>query len=158
MIRVSRSDVHRLLVWLTLALAVGLLLYSVSAWARPVGGHTYSGGSSRSSSSSSSGGGGGGGGGDASGLIFQLTLLCIQYPALGVPLLILVILFFVGKAVVGAGQKGWSTTTPDVQAVERVERTARVGRAELDTIRALDPGFSLVLFEDFVYMLYAAVQ
>ncbi|HYP99602.1 MAG TPA: TIM44-like domain-containing protein [Polyangiaceae bacterium] len=158
MIRVSRSDVRRLLSWLTLALAVGLVLYSVNAWARPGGGHTYSGGSSRSSSSRSSGGGGGGGGGDASGLIFQLILLCIQHPALGVPLLILVILFFVGKAVVGAGQKGWSTTTPDVQAVERVERSARVGRAELDTIRALDPGFSLVLFEDFVYMLYAAVQ
>jgi len=159
--RASRIDARRLLGWLTLALAVGLLLYTASAWARPGGGHTYSGGSSRSSSSRSSGGhSGGGGDGDAAGLIFQLILLCIQYPALGVPLLLIVVAFFVVKAIIGAGQKGWSTTTPDVQAVERVEdgeTAARVGRAELDTIRALDPGFSLVLFEDLVYMLYAAV-
>lgn len=157
--RPSRYDARRLLGWLTLGLAVGLLLYTVSAWARPGGGHTYSGGSSRSSSSRSSGShSSGGGDGDAAGLIFQLILLCIQYPALGVPLLIIVVAFFVVKAIIGAGQKGWSTTTPDVQAVERVERSARVGRAELDSIRALDPGFSLVLFEDLVYLLYAAVQ
>jgi hypothetical protein len=157
--RPPRNHGRRLLTWLTLALAVGLLLYTVSAWARPGGGHTYSGGSSRSSSSRSSGGhSSGGGDGDAAGLIFQLILLCIQYPALGVPLLIIVVAFFVVKAMIGAGQKGWSTTTPDVRAVERVEASQIVGRAELDTIRALDPGFSLVLFEDLVYMLYAAVQ
>lgn len=158
MSRASRIQARRLIVWLVLALAVGLLLFSVSAWARPGGGHTYSGGSSRSSRSSG-GHSGGGGDGDASGLIFQLILLCIQYPALGVPLLIIVVVFFVAKGVIGAGQKGWSTTTPEsVQAVERVERSARQARRELDQIRALDPGFSLVLFEDFVYMLYAAVQ
>lgn len=156
MSRLPRSKA-RLAAWLVLALALVLLMYSVSAWARPGGGHTYSGGSSRSSSSRSSGGHSGGGDGDAAGLIFQLILLCIQYPALGVPILIAVVGFFVVKAVIGAGQKGWSTT-PDVERVERVERSARVGRAELDGIRALDPGFSLVLFEDLVYMLYAAVQ
>jgi len=150
-----RNQIRTLLGWLGIALALGLVLYSVSAWARPGGGQSYS-GSSRSSRSS--GGHSGGGDGDAAGLIFQLILLCIQYPALGVPLLIIVVVFFIAKAAVGARQKSWSTTTPEsVQAVERVERSARVGRAELDAIRALDPGFSLVLFEDFAYMLYAAV-
>jgi len=162
-----RRNERTLLSWLVpvlmLALALGLTLYSVEAWARPGGGHTYSGGghsysggrSSSSGSSRSSGGhSGGGGGGDASGLIFQLLLLCFQYPALGVPLVIIVVVFFVAKAAVGASQKGWSTSTP----VQSVEGSARVPRSELDAIRTLDPGFSLVLFEDFAYMLYAAVQ
>jgi len=159
MSNVRRNNERALLVWLALALAVGVALsYSTSAWARPGGGHSYSGGSS-SRSSGRSGSGSSGDGGDAAGLIFQLILLCIQYPALGVPLLIIVVAFFVVKAAVGAGQKGWSTSTPEaVQAVQRVEQTARVGRSELDMIRTLDPGFSLVLFEDFAYMLYAAVQ
>jgi len=157
--RAARDDAKKLLAWLTLALTLALLLYSVSGWARPGGGHTYSGGSSRSSRSSGGHSSSGGGDGDAAGLIFQLILLCIQYPALGVPVLLVVVAFFVVKAVVAAGQKGWSTTTAEaVQQVERVERRARVGRSELDAIRALDPGFSLVLFEDLVYLLYAAVQ
>ena len=152
-----RRNQRAWLAWLALALALALLLaFSASAWARPGGGHSYSGGSSSRSSGRSSSGGGDG---DAAGLIFQLVLLCIQYPALGVPLLIIVALFFIIKAAVGARQKGWSTTTPEaVQAVPRVERTATVRRGQLDAIRALDPGFSLVLFEDFAYMLYASVQ
>ena len=159
-----RNDARRLLAWLPLALALGcalaLVLYSVSAWARPGGGQSYSGGSRSTRSSGGHSSSGGGGGGDASGLIFQLLLLCIQYPALGVPVLVIVLVFFVGKALVGSGHKGWSTTTPAeaVQAVQRVEQAARVGRTELEAIRALDPGFSLVLFEDFAYMLYASVQ
>jgi hypothetical protein len=159
MSRASRNNARTLLTLLAVAVALGLLLsYSVDAWARPGGGHTYSGSSSRSSRSSGGHSSSGGGGDDASGLIFQLILLCIQYPALGVPLLIIVVVFFVAKAAIGAGQKGWSTTAETVQAVERVERNARLGASELDTIRALDAGFSLVLFEDFVYMLYAAVM
>ena len=159
MSQARRRNDRALLAWLALALALGLILtYSVSAWARPGGGHSYSGGSSRSTRSSG-GHSGGGDGGDAAGLIFQLLLLCVQYPALGVPLLIIVIVFFIAKAAVGAGRKGWSTSTPEeVQAVQRVERSAPLARSELDAIRTLDPGFSLVLFEDFAYMLYAAVQ
>ena len=159
-----RTNARTLLAWLPLALALGfallLVLYSVNAWARPGGGQSYSGGSRSTRSSGGHSSSGGGGGGDASGLIFQLLLLCIQYPALGVPVLVIVLVFFVGKAFVGSGQKGWSTSTPAeaVQAVQRVEQNARLGRSELDAIRALDPGFSLVLFEDFAYMLYAAVQ
>jgi hypothetical protein len=150
-----RKHGRTLLLWLPLALALGLALsYSVSAWARPGGGHTYSGGSSRSSHSS--GGRSSGGDGDAAGLIFQLLLLCIQHPALGVPLLIIVVVFFIAKAAIGAGQKGWSTTPHEtVQAVQRVERSARLGRSQLEAIRTLDPGFSLVLFEDFAYVLRA---
>jgi hypothetical protein len=135
-------------------LVLGLALTcSLSAWARPGGGNSYSGGSH------SSGGGGGGGGGDAAGLILQLLLLCIEYPAVGVPLILIIIVFLIVKGVMGAAQKGWSTTTPEaVQAVQQVEQDARLSRMELSGIQRLDPEFSLVLFEDFAYMLYAAVQ
>jgi len=158
--RRHNAGAARALLALAALLMLGLLLsYSLDAFARPGGGHSYSGGSRSSGRSSSGSGGGGGGGGDASGLIFQLILLCIQYPALGVPLLIVVVVFFIAKAAVGAGRKNWSTTTPEaVQAVERVEQSPLVRRADIDQIRTLDPGFSLVLFEDFAYMLYAAVQ
>ena len=139
---------------LATSLLAALVLCSLTALARPGGGNSYSGGSHYSGGGSS-----GGGGGDASGLVFQLILLCIQYPAIGVPLLIIVVVFFIVKSVVGSSQKGWSTTTPAaVQAVPQVERTARLSRMELDRIRGLDPEFSLVLFEDFAYMLYAATQ
>jgi hypothetical protein len=133
---------------------LGLALSCSAAWSRPGGGNSYS-GSSRSSHS----GGGSSGGGDAAGLIFQLIILCFQHPTIGVPLLIIVVLFLVVKASIGAARKGWSTTTPEaVQAVAQVQQAARLSRMELDGIRGLDPGFSLVLFEDFAYMLYAAMQ
>jgi hypothetical protein len=141
----------------SLGLGLGLALFAISAWARPGGGHSYSG----SSRSSHSGGGssGGGGGGDAAGLVFQLILLCFEHPAIGVPILIIIVVFFVVKAAIGSAREGWSTTSPEaVQAVQQVQQDARVPRSELDRIRALDPEFSLVLFEDFAYLLYAAVQ
>ncbi len=153
--------------WLILAGVLAIaLLWSLAAFARPGGGNSYS-GSSRSSSGSSSSyrssgsgsSGSSGGGGDASGLVLQLILLCVQYPAVGVPLLVIVVGFFVAKNVIGSGRQGWSTTTAeDVRQVQQVEQTALVSRMDLDGIRGLDPGFSLVLFEDFAYMLYAAVQ
>ncbi len=138
-----------------LLLACVALSVSFSAWARPGGGNSYSGGSH----SHSGGGGGGGDGGDAAGLILQLLFLCVEYPAVGVPLLLIVVAFVIIKAVVGATKKGWSTTSPEaVQAVQQVQQDARLSRMELDAIRGVDPEFSLVLFEDFAYMLYAAVQ
>jgi len=149
-----------------LSLCLFMLTCAFAAFARPGGGHAYSGGSHPSSGSFhssgsgySSSGGGGSGGGDSSGLIFQLILLCIQYPAVGVPVIILIVLFFIVKGVLGSRQQGWSTMSPEaVQAVGQVAEDARVPRSELDRIRGLDPGFSLVLFEDFAYLLYASVQ
>ncbi len=139
----------------SLLLACVALSISLSALARPGGGNSYSGGSH----SHSGGGGSGGDGGDAAGLILQLLFLCIEYPAVGVPLLLIVIAFLIIKAVVGRAKKGWSTTSPEaVQAVPQVQQDARLSRVELGGIRSLDPEFSLVLFEDFAYMLYAAVQ
>ena len=145
-----------------LAIAGLVLCYSVSAWARPGGGHSYSGGSHSSGSSHSSGGGGGGGSGDGGAIIQLLLWLCIEHPAIGIPLVIGIGLFLVVKAIVGKARAAWSTTpnvsADAVRAVQRVERSARLSRMDLDGIRGVDPAFSLVLFEDFAYMLYAAVQ
>lgn len=135
----------------TLAL---LLSWSLCVWARPGGGDSFSG-----SSSSHSSGGSSGDGGDAAGLIIQLIVLSFEHPAIGVPLLIIVVGFLIAKKVVMSSRQGWSTTTPEaVEQVQQVERAPKLSRMELDGIRTLDPGFSLVLFEDFAYLLYAAVQ
>lgn len=134
-------------------LAIGLTC--ALAIARPGGGHSYSGGSR---GGSRSGGGGSGDGGDAVGLLFQLLLLCIRYPALGVPILILVVGFLIAKAALGQSRTGWSTSAPESTAATPLVVQPGVARLELDRIRQLDPGFSLVLFEDFAYLLYAALQ
>jgi hypothetical protein len=136
------------------------LSVSLAAWARPGGGQSFSGSSRSTSSYHSSGSGGGyGGGGDSSGLILQLIIFCFVHPAFGVPLVTIVVLFFVIKSVAGSKLQGWSTTTAEqVQAVTSVEDNAQVSRTAIDAIRAIDPGFSLVLFEDFAYLLYAVVE
>ncbi|MEO8902166.1 MAG: TIM44-like domain-containing protein, partial [Polyangiaceae bacterium] len=152
------SRQRRALRWLLICAGIALF-WSFVAAARPGGGNTYSGGSH---SSYSGGGGGSSGGGDGAGLILQLLFLCIQYPAVGVPLIIICIAFFVGKTMFDGAKKSWSTTpnvtAEQVKAVRQVEQTGALSRMDLDGIRRLDPEFSLVLFEDFAYMLYAAVQ
>lgn len=140
---------------LTWSLSLCVVLSVSLAGARPGGGHSYSG----RSHSHSGGGGGGGDGGDAAGLLLQLLILCIDYPALGVPLLVIIVVFFAVKAVAGSRSRDWSTvSTAPIEAAPRIESPALVSRSALDAIRGIDPGFSIVLFEDFAYMLYAAVQ
>jgi Tim44-like domain len=144
--------------WLPCLLALACVLLAAAAFARPGGGHSYSGGS-RSSGSHSSGGGGGGGGGDGAGILFELLIyLCIENPTVGIPLLLLVIVGMLVRAAIQRGMKSWSTTTTDVSTVATTTRAASQPRKQLEELRSVDPEFSLVLFEDFVYMMYAAVQ
>ncbi|MBN2194302.1 MAG: TIM44-like domain-containing protein [Polyangiaceae bacterium] len=141
--------------WLVAAAAgVAVLLVAALALARPGGGHSFSGGSR---------GGGGGGGAEGIGLLIQLLIwLVFRHPAIGIPVVLIVIVFFIGKAALGATMKGWSTTSAaQVTAVQQVQRTMRaatIPRVQLDQLRSLDPEFSVILFEDFAYFLYAAVQ
>ncbi len=120
-----------------------LLLIPVLAIARPGGGEGFSGGS----------GGSGGGGGD-SGFIFLLIRLWIElvirYPVVGIPLTIAGILGFMAwKKARNKTSQNWdlATVTPAVPQRSR--------SADLDGIRTVDPEFSVVLFEDFAYALYA---
>jgi hypothetical protein len=141
----------RLLLWT--ACACALLVTSV-ALARPGGGQSYSGGSR-----SNGGGSSGGGGGDAGGILFEVLFwLCIEHPSIGIPLTLLIVVGLLVRWAIQRGMKAWSTTPVNVQAVPKLERQAAAPRRELELLRRVDPEFSLVLFEDFVYMLYGAVQ
>ena len=114
-------------------------LVAADAAARPGGGESYSGGSSGSS----------GGGGDAE-LIFFLIRLAIHYPAVGVPLLLIAVAVLVYKSR-QTPLESWSSQP-------RAAPPARGKGADLEAIVALDPDFSPIVFEDFVYRLYAAAH
>jgi hypothetical protein len=149
--------------WGLIALvALAVLLVAALAYARPGGGHSYSGGSrssgSSSRSSSHSSGGGSGGGGDG-GVLFELLIyLIIDNPSIGIPLLILVGIVMVVRAAIQRGMKSWSTTTTNVETVGTTVRQGPQPRKELEQLRQVDPEFSLVLFEDFVTLLYQAAH
>ena len=129
-----------------LGLAVMALLLPVLAEARPGGGEGYSGGG---------GSGSGGGGGDGGGLIYLLIRLLIwlifNHPVIGIPLTIAVIIGFIRwNKNKETRQMGWDSApnraTPPPQ---------RQPSQNLEAIRTLDPDFSIVLFDDFVFALYA---
>ena len=92
--------------------------------------------------------------------------LVFRYPAIGIPLLIVVIVVVVVRARMNAGQTGTGWASQDLSSVafeppeeeEDVPATTGVPRRELDRIRETDPDFSIVLFEDFLYTLYAEMM
>jgi uncharacterized Zn finger protein (UPF0148 family) len=140
------------------------VLGATTAAARPGGGGSFGG---------RSGGGGGGGSGDCAAaleiveLIYDvvsfLIRLTVEHPAIGVPLDLVV----VGLVIAGfvsysraAAAKEW-TTTPTAAAEQAARRPtpSRAIRRELSAaVARVDPDFSLVLFEDFLYALYASAH
>src|SRR5690606_17765592 len=129
----------RLLVVIACALIVAVALAD-EASARPGGGQSYS-GSGRSSSS------GGGGGGEAE-LVYFLIRLIIAYPSVGIPVAVVVVGYFIYKSRRGGAPEAWSS--PAVVP-------PRAG-ADLGQIREVDPDFSPIVFDDFVYRLYASAH
>jgi uncharacterized Zn finger protein (UPF0148 family) len=128
-------------------LALLAFLVPILADARPGGGQGYSGGGS--------GGSGGGGGGDG-GLIFLLIRLLIwlifSHPLIGIPLTIVLVIGFVrwNKNAQAGRQQSWDSA-PSRPPVPPPLRPSQ----DLEAVRTLDPDFSIVLFDDFVYSLYA---
>ncbi|MBL9104720.1 MAG: TIM44-like domain-containing protein [Myxococcales bacterium] len=144
---------------------LGLLLLGLAAAAeaRPGGGHSYSGGGSHSYSSSSHSSGGGGGGfsfggssssssssssGDTSPL--ELVLLVVACGAI----LALQAVFKSEEQDSGDFGGGAVFHAPAPAPAP----TARTGPQVYEVVRRTDPEFSAVLFEDFVYALYARVH
>jgi DNA-directed RNA polymerase subunit RPC12/RpoP len=130
--------------WIT-GLALLAFLVPVLADARPGGGQGYSGGGS---------GGSGGGGGDG-GLIFLLIRLLIwlifSHPLIGIPLTIVLVIGFIRwNKNAQVGRQSWDSA-PSRPPAPPPLRPAQ----DLEAIRSLDPDFSIVLFDDFVYSLYA---
>ena len=133
-----------------------LVLLTSSAWARVGGGQSYSGGGG--------GGGGGGGSGDGGGLelllwiIIELGQLTVNYPAVGVPLDLLLLGALIGvvyyRTTHAVPNRGYSSQEAQISGRKQVAASDR----GFDTLRKHDPNFSRVLFEDFVYTLYATAQ
>ncbi len=122
------------------AVALGLILLALAeAEARPGGGHSYSGGGGH-------GGGGGGGGGD--GLFHLLLYLIIYHPGIGLPVAAVAIFIYIMVHRSKRDLSDWDTGPPVYHGPP----------PDLENIRRFDADFSIVLFDDFVYRLYAAAH
>ncbi|MDT5121294.1 MAG: hypothetical protein QOC96_776 [Acidobacteriota bacterium] len=127
---------------------LAILLFTPEALARVGGGSSYSGGSH--------GGSGGGGAGLIIWLLLRLLLLTFEYPAIGIPLDIIVIglvIYFYKKK----GQTPSSVCSADA-AVGTTTPAQRSFTQELNQLRRFDPNFSEITFSDFCYALYARAQ
>jgi len=178
----SRASASHKAAWIALAIGALVLLFAAIAIARPGGGNSFGGGSSPGGGGRSSGGGSGGGGGGDCGAIFEIVFflvqLTIEYPAIGIPIDILIIGILIW-AYASKSKKSqlveWNTTSTGASAAARgygtpygggyspprpnALRPSRQVRKQLfQTLAQADPEFSLILFEDFVYALYAAVH
>ncbi len=136
----------------SVALAVVLAAPEV-AFARPGGGESYGGGGGFVG-----GGGGGGGGGDGidPGLILYLILFLIEHPVLGSIVIVVLLIVHFGNKLAGGSDVDFG----HVAQVEKTQVSAvrRATRRELEAIRGQDPAFSLVVFEDFLHLLYGELQ
>ena len=139
----------------TLFVAAFLVLLVVGpVFGRVGGGQSYSGG----------GGGGGGSGGDdlVSGLIelvMYVVWLNIECPAIGIPIDLVIL-----AVIVMAVYANWRGPSPvagfSSQTYKPSTPVATVAdpKKPVDDLREYDPNFSPILFTDFTYALYAAVQ
>jgi uncharacterized Zn finger protein (UPF0148 family) len=129
-------------------LAVILGLVGV-ALARPGGGESYSGGGGHSGGGSSSGGGGGGGGiVDAIQLIIWIIELCIYHPFIALVLVVGIGLFVAYSAYKQKVNKDWDSGPP--VSLQRA--------VDLGGLRRVDPDFSQIVFEDFVFRLFSTAH
>jgi predicted lipid-binding transport protein (Tim44 family) len=140
--------------WAGLSLAF-LCLCAAHAAARPGGGHTFSTGSD-----GGHGGGGGGGGHGGEELVFFLVRLIFLYPQVGVPVAVVAVIVVV---ILSRQEKlsDWDTPHHAHVSPSPARGLARGDSSlltQLTRLRALDPDFSRVLFEDFAYRLFASVQ
>ena len=138
---------RRFIFWFALMAAAGWLALELEA--RVGGGGGYSGGGGGGGSSSGGGGGGGSsGGGDGEAifwLIYYWILLCWHYPYIGLPATGLII---------------WWVRSNSDNVLERVVVASRIRSFEPEwkQLRALDENFSVVLFRDFAYSLFAKLH
>ena len=141
--------------WEMLAALFFVASVTTNALARPGGGGSFSGGGG---GGGSHGGGGGGGGGGGDGIGSLVIWLIFEHPAIGIPLVIVIGIVALIRRMNQSRMTDWSTAErrPNVQVASG--RPAASARRELERLRDLDPNFSAVLFEDFLYALYAEVH
>ena len=140
-----------------LAALILLIVLAIATWsdARPGGGESYGGGGGGGGSSSSGGGGSSGGsGGDLAFLIF-LVRLCWEHPLVGIPLVSALAGYVALSARSGARRTNWDSMQSSGAATSAPSRPAAAALAQ---IAQVDPDFSPIVFEDFVFRLYAAAH
>ncbi len=141
----------------SLLASVTVAASAADAWARGGGGHSFSGGH---------GSGGGSGGGDGAGFLVEIVFrllfwLVFYHPLIGIPVVVVVAIAILGamrnapslSVTVGGGSAQAPFRPPPLPPSQSPRR--RLERLRED---GSDPGFSLVLFEDFLYALYARAQ
>ena len=143
--------------YLLIAVVLCLILIPLEAFARVGGGQSYGGGGS---------GGSGNGDGDAGAiieLVWMLVWLTIEYPAIGIPVDIAVIGFFIYKfarkgAKVSESFSSSSTATGAPRDFPLGLDATAPAREDLNSefaqLRKFDPNFSEIVFTDFCYALY----
>src|SRR5215467_11128035 len=152
-------NINRAVIVLTVCIVLALL--AVDVFGRVGGGHSYSGGSRSSGGSRGGGSGGGGGSGDCGAivwLIFEairlLVYLTVEYPLIGIPLDIVIIIGVVyflrqrGKQMTS----GFSSMAAAVQQAEAI--SPELVSRSFDRLKKFDPNFSEIVFTDFCYALY----
>jgi hypothetical protein len=132
------------------SLTLGLLILEEAADARIGGGQGYGRGGGGSRGGYSGGGGGGGGGAEAE-LLFLLIRLCIHYPAVGIPLLLIFIGFVIGRTYFDNGGARHVNRTQGASSHRVVARKAK--RSSLDLLKDRDQAFSLPVLYDFLILL-----
>ncbi len=135
--------------------------YALDALARAGGGHSYSsGGSSHSSSSSGSYSSSSDGDRLLAELIARLLIeLLFEYPEVGVPLLIIVIIAYIfrkplKKLLKALGIISSMNQAQKVDYLSAAAKSASKHRRNLTTIKSDDPNFSEPLFFDFAQLLF----
>ena len=138
-------------IWLVAGVVILLTVFEEVADARIGGGQGYGrGGGSRGGYSG--GGSSGGGGGAEAEVLFLLIRLCIHYPAIGVPLLVVFIGFLIGRAYFsnsGARHVNRTHGSATHQVVAR-----RAARSGLDQLRDRDKAFSVPVLYDYLILLH----
>ena len=141
-----------------LGLAVAVALVAAFAMARPGGGGGFSGRSRPSGGGGYRGYSGGGGGGTDPFVLFDLVVLFVQYPWIGVPLVLVVGGFFVSSWLKEQDRQDWTSGTAAARAFEPPPRPRISARRRLERLRQRDESFSVILFEDFLYALFSATH
>ncbi|QDT37813.1 TIM44-like domain-containing protein [Stratiformator vulcanicus] len=107
--------------------------FAAEAFARAGGGGSFGGGGGGGGFSGGGGSGGGGGGGE---LIAGLIWLCIHYPVIGYPLVLIIIAIFIGVPVFGERAK----TLRQFRSGRRLQEN-RLRERALTDIKSRDPEF-----------------
>lgn len=146
------NRLHSLFRYLVLLAVIILILLPCASDSRVGGGESYSGGGHSGGGYS---GGGGGGSGDGE-LILWLLYLIIEYPSIGIPLVIIIIVYYIynsRRQVRMLEQSDYSTRSSFDNTYAQLSY-----RGDIRGLKDVDPNFSRPLFMDFLQLFFTRVH